>query len=511
MKLKHCPAKRLKTTLLGLFIIISSALLPVSCSKQETGAVPAKAELRYGLTTEPVTLDPLNPANTADGRSILFNVFEGLVKPDSSGALVPAVAESYRTEQNGLVYVFTLRQGILFHDGSELKPADVAFSLNTAMNAFFPGFERIAGIEISGVREIRITLKKSDTEFLPYLTVGIVPENNADREKNPIGTGPFIIESYTPQQTLVLIKNHHYRQSGLPKLDKVTIVFVSDTDALLTGLRGGNIEGAGITGSMLPQLEAKQFDIIPWYSNTVQLLALNNDQKPLDDVRVRRAINFALDINKIIDTAFYGKGEPSGSPIIPGLKNVYDESLRDPYPVNIEAAKKLLGEAGYPNGISLEITVPSSYTMHVDTAQVIVSQLSGAGINGSIRLVDWATWLTEVYYGRKYQATIISLDANNVSPRSFLFRYLSDDGVNFLNFKNTEFDRVYNAALAEIDGDKRISLYKEAQRIISQNAAAVYIQDIMGFRVFSGGCFGGVVNYPLYVIDFSTIYRTLDG
>ena len=489
-----------------LAAVVFASVLP-SCHGQKTGDINVTAELRYGLTTEPVTLDPLNPGNTADGRSILFNVFEGLVKPDSSGTLIPAAAASYRIEQNGLVYVFTLRPGILFHNGQTLDAGDVLYSLNTAAKAGFTGFDRIQAIEISKPGEITITLNAPDPEFLPYLTVGIVPENNPDREKNPVGTGPFFIESYSPQQNLKLVKNPGYWQSGLPMLDRVTIIFTSDTEALLTGLRGGNIEGASVTGALLPQLNPEKFDIIPWHSNTVQLLALNNAQKPLDDLRVRQAVEYALDIPKIIETAFYGKGEPSGSPLIPGLKKVYDESLKNPYPCNIEKAKALLAEAGYPGGFPLEIMVPSSYTMHVDTAQVIVHQLSGAGIKGTIRLVDWATWLTEVYRGRRYQATIISLDAPNVSPRSFLARYRSDAGDNFINFRNQDYDEVYKAVLVEPDEEKRISLYREAQRIVSKNAASVYIQDIIGFRAFTAGRFGGVMEYPLYIIDFATIYR----
>ena len=501
----------------ALFVL---AVLLVSCQRQKPEGGYRAAELRYGLTTEPVTLDPLNPRNTADGRSILFNVFEGLVKPDSSGALLPAVAESYRIEQNGLVYVFTLRPGVLFHNGQKLDASDVLFSLDIAAKAGFTGFNRIAAAEITGSGgeprsstsaagsgEIRITLREPDPEFLPYLTVGIVPENNPDREKNPIGTGPFIIDNYMPQQNLRLVKNPDYWQSGLPRLDRVTIIFAADTDALLTGLRGGNIEGASVTGALLPQLDPEKFDIIPWYSNTVQLLALNNAHKPLDDLRVRKAVNYALDIPQIIETAFYGKGEPSGSPLIPGLKNVYDESLRDPYPRHLGYAKKLLLEEGYSNGFPLEITVPSNYTMHVDTAQVIVNQLAEAGIRATIRLVDWATWLDEVYQGRKYQATIISLDAPNVSPRSFLARYHSKAWDNFINFKSPDYDRIYNEVLAETDETRRISLYKEAQRIISENAASVYIQDIIGFRAFAGGSIGGVINYPLYVIDFAPMYR----
>jgi peptide/nickel transport system substrate-binding protein len=241
----------------------------------------------------------------------------------------------------------------------------------------------------------------------------------------------------------------------------------------------------------------------------VHLLALNNAASPLDDIRVRQAINYGIDIQGIIDTAFYGNGEPSGSPLIPGLTAYYENSLANPYPVNPEKASSLLKEAGYGEGgkkLTLEITVASIFTMHVDTAQVIADQLARIGISVSIRLVDWATWLSDVYFGRKYQATIISLDSPNVSPRSFLSRYHSGDNSNFINYSSADFDRVFDALLVEPSEDKRIALYKEAQRIISGDAASVYIQDILGFRAIRAGAFGGVLNYPLYVNDFAAMY-----
>jgi peptide/nickel transport system substrate-binding protein len=472
------------------------------------GAQAADRELRFGITSELATLDPLSPSNTADGRSVLFNVYEGLVKSDTGGNLVPAVAESFGVEQNGLVYNFVLREGVRFHDGSPVTPVDVEFTLNTAVEKKFSGFGDIAAIETSGGRNLRITLKSPDPEFLPYLTIGIVPKANPDREKNPVGTGPFKIESYAPQQSLTLVKNPGYWRGDLPKLDRVTVVFSADSDSLLTGLMGGNIDAASVTGSVLEQIDTSRFTVVEGYSNMVQIFALNNSVKPLDDIRVRKAVNYAVDPGEIIDTAFYGRGEPSGSPLIPGLRNYYESSLRNPYPRDTEKAKALLAEAGYGDGFSLEITVPSNYTMHVDTAQVIVNQLAEIGVRASIRLTDWSSWLSEVYRGRKFEATIISFDGSSVplSPRSFLGRYVSTSGSNFISFKSADYDRVYGAVLRESDGARRAALYREAQAIISQNAASVYIQDIMSFKVFATG-FAGAVNYPFNALDFSTIYR----
>jgi peptide/nickel transport system substrate-binding protein len=459
--------------------------------------------------SEPATLDPLSPSNTADGRSVLFNVFEGLVKPDTEGRLLPCIAESVTMEELGRVYRFKLRENVRFHDGSTVTSVDVQFTLETAIAAGFIGFNLIEKTETDGDYGIRVVLKHPDPEFLAYLTVGIVKAGSTERDKKAIGTGPYFIESYTVQQSLVLRKFADYWQSNIPRLEKITLVVFADTDALVLGLHGGSIDGAGLPGALAMQLSPDHYDIVPGYSSMVQLLALNNAVFPFDDFRVRQAINYGIDIQEIIDTAFYGAGKPSGSPLIPGLALYYEQSLTDPYPLDHEKARELLSEAGYgDNGkkLSLEITVPSIFTMHIDTAQVIAGQLTKIGINVSIQLVDWATWLSDVYRGRKYQATIISLDSPNISPKSFLSRYRSDNNGNFINFVNADFDWVYDAILVETDEDRRIALYKEAQRIISANAASVYIQDILGFQAFRAGLYGGSLNYPLYVVDFASMY-----
>jgi peptide/nickel transport system substrate-binding protein len=280
---------------------------------------------------------------------------------------------------------------------------------------------------------------------------------------------------------------------------------------LILALRSGGIDGASMTGALAQQLDPHLFDIFPFYSASVQLMALNNSVAGLSDIRVRQAINYSIDIQEIIDTAFYGRGQPSGSPLIPGLEAYYEHALSDPYPRDIERARSLLSQAGYGPGkkrLSLEITVPSNYAMHVDTAQVIVNQLEKAEIHAAIRQIDWASWLSDVYRDRKYEATIISLDAVNVSPRSFLSRYRSDSAGNFINFNNADFDRIYDASLGATDEESRIAHYREAQRLISAEAASVYIQDIIGFKVFRGDAFGGIVNYPLYIIDFAAMYWT---
>jgi len=293
----------------------------------------------------------------------------------------------------------------------------------------------------------------------------------------------------------------------VPRLDKVTIMFYANVEALMIALRSGNIDGANLVGSFAAQLDHRYFDVIDSYSAAVQLLALNNSATPLDDIRVRKAINYGVDVQGIIDGAFFGKGVPSGSPIIPGLSTYYDASLG--YPYDPQTARSLLAEAGFNDTrkLSLEITVPSEYTMHVDTAQVIVGQLEQIGIDASVKLVDWNTWLSDVYRGRNYQATIISLDSPVVSARNFLARYESHNSGNFINFSNGQFDKTYALLLSTTSETSRKQLYKDAQRVITENAASVFIQDILYYKVFRAGAFAGAKNYPLLVVDFSSIYR----
>lgn len=475
-------------------------------SAASTGNDEAGGSLTYGITTEPDHLDPYQ-ATSADTREILFNVFEGLVKPDKDGNLQPAVAESLpEISSDALTYTFKIRSGVKFHNGNVVTADDVKYSLNTAAENKIAGFDNIASVDIVDSSTVKITLKAADNDFLPYLTAAIVPKDYKDQNTKPIGTGPFAFESFTPQQSLVLIKNANYWQKDLPHLDKVTFKLESDTNALLLDLQSGSVDGAGVANSVAKQL-TEGFKIQQSNSNAVQQLNLNNAAKPFDNVKVRQAISYAVDPDEIISIATFGKGTRVGTPVIPGLKTYFDDSLTNAYKKDITKAKQLLSEAGYGNGFKFTITVPSVYQVHIDTAQVIVNQLQAIGVTAEIKQVDWATWISKVYTGREYEATIISVDGANLSPKSFLGRYVSTDPGNFFNYKSAEFDALYGKAVKEPDANKRIELYKQAQQLVSKDAANVFIQDIASFTALKTGL-DGFTAYPLYVFDASTVYYT---
>ena len=463
----------------------------------------------YGIQTQPSSLDPYVSAS-ADTRVILFNIFEGLVKPDKDGNLKPAIAESFSVSADALTYTFQLRKGVKFHNGKTVSAEDVKYSLETAAGISGgkspdTNLKDIQSVETDGASTVKIHLKTPDYDFLPNLTVAITPKGYTKQESHPIGTGPYRFESYTPQQSLVLKKNTDYWQKGLPYLDTVTFKLESDSNALLTDLQGGSVDGASIANNVASQL-GSGFSIIPSNSNSVQMLALNNKEKPFDKAEVRQAVSYAIDPDAIIQTVNLGKGVRCGTPVIPGLKKYCDTSLVNAYPHNVAKAKELLKKAGYPNGFSLTITVPSNYTVHVDTAQVIVNQLKEAGIQVQIKQVDFATWLSTVYHNREYQSTIISVDGPTLSPKSYLSRYVSGSQNNFVNYSSTAYDSIYKEVAAAKDETKRTELYKQAQQQLSKDAASVYLEDISNLNAFRTGI-TGYTAYPLYVFDASTIRR----
>lgn len=498
--------------LLSLFILLGiagySILAKKSNSSSATGGIKAGGSFTFGITTQPDHLDPYL-ATAAETREILFNVFEGLMKPDKNGNMIPAVAESYKLSADSHTYTFKIRKGIKFQNGKAVTSADVKYSLERAVSLSVVGFDNVKSVEATDVSTVKINLKTADSDFLPYLAVAIVQKGYADEDTHPVGTGPFAFESYTPQQSLVLKRNEYYWLKNSPHLDKVTFKIVPDTNALLLELQAGSIDGSTVYNdqTLSNQLDSNSFNIEQANSNSVQQLNLNNAFKPFDNIKVRQAISYAVDPDEIIQTVVYGKGVRAGTPIIPGLKTYFDSSLTFAYKKDSAKAKKLLSDAGYPNGFSFTITVPSNYQVHVDTAQVIVNQLKNIGITASIKQVDWATWLSKVYMGRQYEATIISVDGINVSPRSYLQRYVSTATDNFINYKNPAFDVLYKKAVAESNPAKRVELYKQAQRMLSKEAASVYIQDISALTALRKNI-AGFTPYPLYVFDVSALYYT---
>ena len=451
------------------------------------------------------SLDP-HLAVAAGTKEIMFNVFEGLVKPTPDGDLVPAVASEFTSD--GTTYTFTLRQGVKFHNGDAVEMRDVVYSINRNRLAedggepLIPALSAIKSMTADDTT-LTITLDQANTEFLAYLTLAILPEDYDGQDTAPVGTGPFKFVSRAAQDNIVLERFEDYW--GEPAyLDKVTFKIIENADSILMSLQSGAVDlFAHLTSTQVAQL-GDDFNIEEGTMNLVQAMYLNHAEKPFDDVRVRQALCHAVDRQQILDLAFDGYGSLIGSSMYPAFGKYFDDSLTNYYPHDVEKAKALLAEAGYPNGFSMTITVPSNYQPHIDTAQVIVEQLKQAGVRAEIQLVEWATWLSDVYAGRQFQATVVGVDASTMTARALLERFTSTAGNNFINYSSAEYDAFFQEAVSAADDAAQTAAYKRAEANLTENAANVYIQDLADLVAVRKGL-TGVRFYPIYVLDLSGI------
>lgn len=464
----------------------------------------------FGMTQDLVSLDP-HQITDAGTRSVVFNIYEGLVKPTSTGDLEPAIASDYTISDDAKSYTFTLRDGVTFHDGSAVTAEDVKYSIERyaeiqgESSAFSSLLDKVV---IDDDKTVTIYLKEGYSEFLADLTLAIIPASNDDPEGNPIGTGPFKYVSYTPGQELVLAKNENYWQSSVPYLDGVTFKIIADTDTAFTQLQAGTIDILNyLTTAQVQTLEQMadgKFDIVEGNMNLVHAMFLNNEYEPLSNVQVRQALCYAVNREEINQFLFAGKSTLIGSHMIPSLETWYEPSTANMYEYNVEKAKELLAQAGYADGFDLEISVPSSYSQHVDTAQIIVDQLSKVGINATIKKVEWSTWLEDVYTNRNYQATVIGFDGT-LAPSDWLKKYATDASNNIANYSNEDYDNTLAQALAAVDSQEKAELYKQLQLNLAENAASVYIEDPADFVAINSK-YGGYAFYPTAAWDMSKIY-----
>ena len=213
----------------------------------------------------------------------------------------------------------------------------------------------------------------------------------------------------------------------------------------------------------------------------------------------------AVDVDAMLDLTADGHGTKVGSSMYPAFTKYFDASLAGAYPHDVEKAKALLAEAGYPDGFSFTITVPSNYQPHVDTAEVLAAQLAEVGVTAEIDLVDWNTWLEDVYGNRNFEATVVGFDSSILNASGMLARWITGSDQNMINYSDPNYDAAYAAAQATVDDAGQTAHYKECLQILSDTAANVYLQDLADFVAIRPDL-EGFQFYPLYVIDMSLLH-----
>ena len=506
--------KRFTIKAFSLALIASMGLYLIGCSKNKTQESAADASLyggsaTVGITQEPNCFDPHKVVAAGD-REIIFNVFEGLYKFDSKGALNPCLATDVAVSSDAKTYEFTIRDGVKFHDGSDLDAGDVVYSLNRAAGllpdqdgtALVSTLDAISNITSDG-NKVKVELDAPNSELLSYFTVGIIPEGADDIETSMIGTGPFKFDSYNPGQNITISKFDGY-WGEKASIDTAVFKICADIDSGMVELTNGSIDiFPHFTTDRAKQIDQTKFKVDSSVSNMPQIFILNNKVKPFDNAKVREALNYAVNRKDIISVSTDGTGVELTTAMSPAMGKYYDTSLDGTYTYDVEKAKALLSEAGFPNGFETTVTVCSSYLPHVNAAVEIAAELKKVGVTLKINQVDWATWLDQVYAKRNYDSTVICVDSD-FAPYDVLSRYASDSSKNFFNYSNTRVDELLKLIPAEKDDAKKVEYYHEILNIMVKDAASVYIQDPTSITIVSNRI-EGYKTWPMYVVDLSKV------
>ncbi len=497
--------KRIITLVLCVALTATVALTGCSGDKSD-----ASSKIVIGIPQDlEDSLDP-HEAVAAGTKEILFNIYEGLLKPDETGNLIPAVAKEYTVSDDGLTYSFVLRDGVKFHNGNPVTAQDVKYSIekSAGMNggkSLIAAFSNISEVNIKDDSTVDIVLKEPDMDFPAYVAnanASIIPADNDKPSTVPIGTGPYKYVSRSPQENIILARFDDY-WGECANIENVTLKIIPNADSIVMNLNGGAVDMfARLTATQTQQL-ADNFNVLEGEMNLVQAVYLNHAVEPFDNVDVCRALSYAIDVDNILELTSDGKGFPVGSSMFPSFKKYYVD-LSDTYPYDTDKAKELLAKAGYPDGFSFSITVPSNYQPHIEAAQVVSEQLKKIGVTADIKLVEWNSWLSDVYSGRQFEATLIGVDASSLTASAMLDRFVSDADNNFTNYSNSEYDDLYAKLYTASSDDERVQIYQDLQKNLADNAANMYIQDMAEFVALSDK-FEGYVFYPLYVQDIAKL------
>lgn len=460
-------------------------------------------------TTGPTGLDPHSVALLANFR-ITRLMYSSLVTLANDLSPQPGLAESWETPDN-LTYIFKLRPGVLFHNGREMTSEDVKFSIeriqNEATAAWARGqFTGISAIETPDPLTVKLTLSTPFSGLIAAMyNLLVVPIEVKDQPPdflmtNAIGTGPFKLATWTPDVELVLEKNADYWEEGLPYLDGVTVRIIPDENSVLAALNTGDVHHYVLEDNKnYADLEVEgklQLATIPAIGTNV--ININHRKPELADVRVRQALSMAMNRDEILQIAGSGVGVVSG-PIPPthALYSVPTSELSF-YTQDIEGAKALLAEAGYPDGFDLDILYIPAYPLMELSAVTLAAQWQAIGINAQPRSTEVGVWLdlrTKTY--DYYIST--NLDFPTIDPDVYLFDTFHSKSApaGWDGWSDPELDALLEQGHATTDVPERQRIFTEAQKLMTERCAAYwsYAQNfvtvlqpnVMGFEPHPSG------------------------
>ncbi len=450
-------------------------------------------------------LDPTGGAASSIAEVTLYNIYETLTKINPDGSVTPLLAESWEVSPDLTTYTFKLRKGVKFHNGEPFNANTVKFAFDRAGAEKSTNKDKrtFANLTTRVVDEhtVVVLTKEIDPDF-PFLmgqgTAVIVEPKSADSNMTkPVGTGPFTLENWVKGSSIQLRKWPQYRNAGAIKLNRATFRFIADPAAQVAALLAGDVDAfPRVTPRSVEQFKSNpRFQVVVSGSRAKTILAINNKKKPFDDVRVRRAVNMAIDRKAVIQGAGDGYGVPIGSyypPRAPGYVG-----FSGAHPHTPARARALLKEAGVTGPIDVTITLPPPPYAR-QGGEVIASMLGKVGINAKLQNVEWAQWLSNVYGNKNYDMTIIS----HVEP--FDLGNFSRPGY-YWNYESPQFNEMYTKYKTSANAGDRKKLLADIQKFLSEEAPMGFLYQPQWVSVANKNVKGLWNNMPIFANDLSAI------
>jgi peptide/nickel transport system substrate-binding protein/oligopeptide transport system substrate-binding protein len=503
----------LVVTILGMLGALAASVLG------QDGSTRAGAERRGGvyrrpLANDPLTLDPARP-NDIYGRTIANQLFDGLVQFDGALAIKPAIAETWTASRDGLVWTFTLKKGVKFHHGREVTAEDFVYSFTRIVDPKTKSAGAPLFMKIKGAREfaegraasvdgltaldrytLRITLAESQAPFVSSLAVGfakvvpreIVEKLGEDFGRQPVGTGPFKFLEWVRGKEITLAANPNYFD-GRPRLDRLEYrIFTGEAlDKMFEELEQGNLEDSGIPARQRPQLlNGRKYQFIRRPILGMAFLGINTAEKPLDDPRVRQALNYAIDRRSIVREIYQDQYLPGVGILPPGTYG-YDPRLPG-YPYDPKKAAELLAAAGYPGGKGLPVIQIWSARKNEEAVaehDAIVKSWAALGVKADVQYnTNWPEYKAQVYAG-KLPIFRYSWYADTPDPETFLGQLFDSRSTdNITRYRSPAADSLLQRARLEPDAHRKLQLYQELERRIVGDAPLIVLSYYTYERVF---------------------------
>ena len=467
-----------------------------------------KDAVTLGMTLEPPGLDPTAGAASSIAEVTLYNIYETLTKINSDGSVSPLLAEGWEVSPDLKTYTFRLRRGVKFHNGEPFNAEAVKFSFDRAGGDKSTNKDKrtFANLTTQVVDEHTVVLlnKEIDPDLLFLLgqatAIIVEPKSAETNAAKPNGTGPYKLGAWSRGASVSLVAWAEWRDASKIRIRRATFRFIPDPAAQVAALLAGDVDAfARVTPRSMAQFKGNpRFQVLISGSRAKTILAINNARKPLDDVRVRRAIAAAIDRKAVIQGAADGLGVPIGSHYVPGALGYVDTTDLNPH--DPEKARRLLAEAGVKTPLELTLTLPPAPYAR-QGGEVIAAQLAKVGITAKLQNVEWAQWLSGTYGNKNYDLTIIShvepFDLGNFAKPDYYWGY-----------KSEKFDKLYDEIKNAARPADRARLLGDAQRLLAEDSVHAFLYQPQWVTVANKNLRGLWKDMPIFINDLSALSWT---